>query len=250
MDRFENDCLPPILSAPNTAAAPNDPAAGVHLPSFSDTFCSQEISMSHKNTTTDINNDVASNEPPASVHLPTAPELAEPRFWPEDVALNRATESSLLLDSGAEFLNSPLKEHPGLENTTPPLDLDETSAYQFEVTKNAITQQQQTLFSAPETNAGQPIAQQERSSHGKRKAVEISELTAEEIPYAERVSIQGSSSFTPRTRDNSAMDIDDHHSGPNESPTKRLRKAAEIIGYAAIGGVAVMSALIATAPAL
>lgn len=33
-------------------------------------------------------------------------------------------------------------------------------------------------------------------------------------------------------------------------PTKRLRRAAEVFGYAAIGGIAVMSALIATAPAL
>lgn len=208
--------------------------------------------MGHKNTTTDTNNDAASNELPASIHLPTAPELVEPKFWPEDVALNRATESSLLLDSGAEFLNSPLKEHPGLENVTPPLDLDETSAYQFEVTKNAITQQQQASPNAPEIGAAQPqpIDQQEKSSHGKRKAVAISELTAEEISFAERDPAQRSSSLRPRTPNDSAMDIDDHHSGPNESPTKRLRKAAEIFGYAAIGGVAVMSALIATAPAL
>lgn len=251
MDRFENDCLPPILSASNAAAAPNEPAVSVHLPSFNDTFRSPEISMGHNNTSTDINNDAAANELPASVHLPAATELVEPKFWPEDVAFYRATESSLLLDSGADFLNSPLKEHPGLQNATPPLDLDETSAYQFEVTKNAITQQQQqALFSAPETGAGQPIDQQEKSSHSKRKAVEMSELTAEEISFAERDPSQGSSSLRPRTRDGSEMDIDDHHSGHNEPHTKRLRKAAEIFGYAAIGGVAVMSALIATAPAL
>ncbi|KAK6452682.1 hypothetical protein ACSS6W_003244 [Trichoderma asperelloides] len=250
VDRFENDCLPPILSATDAAAAPNDPTIGVHLPSFNDTFRSQEISMGRQNSITDTNNDATSNEVPASIHLPAAPELVEPKFWPEDVALNRATESSLLLDSGVEFLNSPLKEHPELENATPPLDLDETSAYQFEVTKNAITQQQQALFNAPQTGAGQPVDQQEKSSHGKRKAVEISELTAEEIPFAERDPAQGSFSLRPRTHDDSPMDIDDHHSRPSEPQTKRLRKAAEIFGYAAIGGVAVMSALIATAPAL
>ncbi|KAM0451315.1 hypothetical protein ACHAO4_005987 [Trichoderma viride] len=252
VDRFENDCLPPILSASSAAAAPNDPAEGVHLPSFNDTFRSQEISMSHNNTATDINNDAAPIELPSNVHPPLAPEFVEPKFWPEDVALNRATASSLLLDSGADFLNSPLKEHPPLQNATPPLDLDETSAYQFEVTKNAITQQQQqqSLTTAPETGAGQPLDQQEKPSHGKRKAEEISELTAEEIPFAERDPSQASSSLNPKAHDDSAMDIDDHHSGHSEPHAKRLRRAAEIFGYAAIGGVAVMSALIATAPTL
>jgi hypothetical protein len=252
LDRFENDCLPPILSASNATAAPNDPAVGVHLPSFNDTFRSQEISTSQNNTATDINNDAASVELPSNVSHPPGPELVEPKFWPEDIARLRATASSLLLDSGADFLNSPLKEHPGLQNATPPLDLDETSAYQFEVTKNAITQQQQQQQPssiAPETGAGQLVDQQEKS-HGKRKAVEISELTAEEISFAEQDLSQVSSSPRPGTPDDSEMAIDNHHSEHNETPTKRLRKAAEIFGYAAIGGVAVMSALIATAPAL
>lgn len=208
--------------------------------------------MSHNNTATDINNDAAPTELSPNVHPPLAPEFVEPKFWPEDVALNRATASSLLLDSGADFLNSPLKEHPPLQNATPPLDLNETSAYQFEVTKNAITQQQQqqSLATAPETGAGQPLDQREKPSHGKRKAEEISELTAEEIPFAERDPSQASSSLNPKAHDDSAMDIDDHHSGHSEPHAKRLRRAAEIFGYAAIGGVAVMSALIATAPTL
>ncbi|KAL7927852.1 hypothetical protein ACQKWADRAFT_278019 [Trichoderma austrokoningii] len=251
-DRFNYNCLPPILPASNTAAAPNDAAAIVHLPSFNDTFRSQEISASQSIAATNINNDAASMELPSNVQPSPGPELVEPKFWPEDDALNRATASSLLLSSGADFLNSPPKEHPGLHNATPPLDIDETSAYQFEVTKNAITQQQQqqALVIAPETGADQPTGQQEKSSHGKRKAVEISELTAEEIPFAERDPSQAPSSLQPKTGDDSAMDIDDHHSGHNEPHAKRLRKAVEIIGYAAIGGVAVMSALIATAPAL
>lgn len=37
---------------------------------------------------------------------------------------------------------------------------------------------------------------------------------------------------------------------PNPPPSNRLRRAAEVVGYAALGGVAVMSALIATAPTL
>jgi hypothetical protein len=201
-------------------------------------------------------NGEASADQPSHNATMTAPELVEPKFWPEDVALNRATESSSLLDSGAEFLKSPLKEHPGLEDAAATPDFDESSAYQFEVTKKAITQQQQKVeFSNAEVGASQPIEPQEKSLHGKRKAVEMSEMTAEEIPFAEVDPTQGSSSLSarPRSHDDSAMDIseiDGQHSGPNEPQAKRLRKAAEIFGYAAIGGVAVMSALIATAPAL
>ncbi|KAL7786642.1 hypothetical protein V8C37DRAFT_391959 [Trichoderma ceciliae] len=270
VDRFENDCLPPILnfSPSNAASVPNQPLPSVHLPSFYDTFRSQEISLDQKNKANDSGNDVVSASQ-ASHNLPTAaPEPVEPRFWPEDVALNRATESSPLLDSGAEFLKSPLKEHPGLEDAANSLDFDESSAYQFEVTKNAITQQQQHQHQHQhqqqqqqqqaepgnaDASVDQPIQSQEKLLHSKRKAIEISEMNAEEIAFAQLDPAQDPSLCTkPRSLDDSAMDISqiDAHSEPNEPQVKRLRKAAEIFGYAALGGVAVMSALIATAPAL
>ncbi|RFU77589.1 hypothetical protein TARUN_4671 [Trichoderma arundinaceum] len=260
VDRFENDCLPPILnySPSNEASAPNQPPPSVHLPSFHDTFRSQDISIDQNNAANENRHGADSTNQPSHSLSTAAPEPVEPKFWPEDVAQSRATETNPLLDSGAEFLKSPLKDHPELEHAVKPLDFDESSAYQFEVTKKAIIQQQQqqqqVQLGSTHEGANQPRESQENSLHSKRKAVEISEVTAEEMPFAQRDPAQGSSSLStkPRSLDDSAMDTSetDVHPGPNEPPVKRLRKAAEIFGYAALGGVAVMSALIATAPTL
>ncbi|QPC68818.1 hypothetical protein HYE67_011049 [Fusarium culmorum] len=76
----------------------------------------------------------------------------------------------------------------------------------------------------------------------KRKAEEISELVAEEelIESSEPPLItQRAACLSPRRAARS-----------RPSPPKRLRRMAEVVGYATLGGVAVMSALIATAPAL
>ncbi|UKZ77893.1 hypothetical protein TrVFT333_005621 [Trichoderma virens FT-333] len=285
-DRFENHCLPPIMnfSMPNATSAPNQSLSGVQLPSLFDTFRSQEISTLQNNTTYHHNNET--DTPNQSfVSVPAAPEQVEPKFWPEDVAQSRATESSILLDSGAEFLKSPLKEHleanirPDEDTCT--LGFDESSAYQFEVTKTILQQQrqehqqvqqqeqiqeqeqvqnqqsqQQQQVELRNAHAGSdhPMESPEKLVHNKRKAMEISEMTTEEIPFAERYQAQNSSppSARPRSLEDSAMDTSpvDVHSAAEEPQVKRLRKAAEIFGYAALGGVAVMSALIATAPTL
>ncbi|KAL7959577.1 hypothetical protein V8C34DRAFT_313251 [Trichoderma compactum] len=289
-DRFENHCLPPIInfSLPNAASVPNQPLPGVQLPSLFDTFRSQEISTGQNNTTYNHTNET--DTPNQSfISVPTAPEQVEPSFWPEDVAQSRATESSILLDSGAEFLKSPLKGHleANIRSGEDTLDFDESSAYQFEVTKTALQQQrqqkqpvhqeepsqqdeqvhnqQQQPQPQPQAelrsfnaDADQPMASPEKAVRNKRKAMEISEMTAEEIPFAEltpeltQVEESSLPSAKPRSVDDSAMDISpvDVHSGAEEPQVKRLRKAAEIFGYAALGGVAVMSALIATAPTL
>ncbi|KAG7414725.1 Sarcolemmal membrane-associated protein [Fusarium oxysporum f. sp. rapae] len=85
------------------------------------------------------------------------------------------------------------------------------------------------------------------STATKRKAEEISQLTPEEEQMSNdrqsrrqahrRSRIQS----TARPRHTAAL-------GP--PPTKRLRRMAEAVGYVALGGAAVMSVLIATAPAL
>ncbi|KAF5021178.1 hypothetical protein F66182_6767 [Fusarium sp. NRRL 66182] len=84
----------------------------------------------------------------------------------------------------------------------------------------------------------------------KRKAEDISQLTPEE-EHAE-----SSSSRLSRKWATSQRRIKDRGAGRCEvmavvpPPHKRLRRVAEMVGYAALGGVAVMSALIATAPTL
>ncbi|EHK42612.1 hypothetical protein TRIATDRAFT_310199 [Trichoderma atroviride IMI 206040] len=56
------------------------------------------------------------------------------------------------ISGGRQFSQS---EHLGLRNAAPPLNLDKAVAYQFEVAKNATTQQlqQQALFIALDSSA-------------------------------------------------------------------------------------------------
>lgn len=253
-DRFEDDCLPPILNMTraNAAPAPNQPRPSVHLPSLFDCFRSQEIPTTESNAPSDP---VAETE---SANESAAPLERDWPNWPKDVAESRATESSRLLDSGAKFLETPLKEQaltePAVEH---PLELDETSAYQFQVTKTYYQQQPPHQQQHDESSSAGPSDQhaepQERASPNKRKAEEISEVTVEEIAFSRLHPTQASASpsLRPRALD-VAMDVSPAagHSAVEGPQAKRLRKAAEIFGYAALGGVAVMSALIATAPTL
>lgn len=99
---------------------------------------------------------------------------------------------------------------------------------------------------APEDSIGSDLTQ--RSS--KRKADEISQTKPEEQTKFAQPRPLGCGRVTRRKFDLvKAMEVMD--SAPTTPPpTKRLRRVAEVVGYAALGGVAVMSALIATAPTL
>lgn len=195
-------------------------------------------------------------------------------------------KSGALQDSGARFLNSPPKELPvpSLHAKDPPLD--DTSAFQFEMSKRAAdtarlaersakvvqkTQQyllrQEQLKEGPKTfqhtqktaeessainNVEETVQPQTKSAKKqslKRKVEEISLLTPEE-QHSEEARGLGHAlepEEAPRTarcyvhRDRSM------HLGDSR-PTKRLRRVAEAFGIAALGGAAVMGALIATAP--
>ena len=90
----------------------------------------------------------------------------------------------------------------------------------------------------------------------KRKAADISQLTPEEeiteaeiqasIPRAKTGADRPPDAAEPIERPSAAA----ANPVSSEPQTKRLRRVVEVFGYAALGGVAVMSALIATAPAL
>ncbi|KAL7820349.1 hypothetical protein V8C44DRAFT_79538 [Trichoderma aethiopicum] len=255
-DQFENDCLPPALnmSPEDAVSTPSQPRPSVHVPSVLDSFRSQEAST-HSNAPSDpVAETESANEPAASL------ERGWPN-WPEDVAESRATESSRLLDSGAKFLETPLNQQVAEPAVEPHLELDETSAYQFQMTKSYYQQappppppqQQHYESSSADPSGAQPVEPQGRAAPTKRKAGEISEVTVEEIAFARSNPVENSasSSLRPRALD-AEMDVSsDAVQFAAEGPqAKRLRKAAEIFGYAALGGVAVMSALIATAPTL
>lgn len=84
------------------------------------------------------------------------------------------------------------------------------------------------------------------STATKRKADEISQLTPEE----EQMSGDRQSRPQMHRREVQPSARPRHIAALGTPPSKRLRRMAEAVGYVALGGAAVMSALIATAPAL
>lgn len=124
------------------------------------------------------------------------------------------------------------------EKAVPSSDIAEEPAHTVEPAEPKLPEASHDL---PETP---------RSS--KRKAEDISQLTPEEEKHAEVVS-RGERSRYARLRFRRRMNnmARPAVSAPAAAPpSKRLRRVAEVVGYAALGGVAVMSALIATAPTL
>jgi hypothetical protein len=92
------------------------------------------------------------------------------------------------------------------------------------------------------------------ASSKKRKADDISDATKDE--EEEAVMAPAPTTLTTQTSYDSALaerdlpDSDTRVSTTIERPRKRLRRAAEVLTWAAIGGVAVFSALVVTAPNL
>ncbi|KAF5975564.1 sarcolemmal membrane-associated [Fusarium coicis] len=84
------------------------------------------------------------------------------------------------------------------------------------------------------------------STATKRKADEVSQLTPEE----EQMSDDRQSRPQVHCREVQPSARPRHIAALGTPPSKRLRRMAEAVGYVALGGAAVMSVLIATAPAL
>jgi hypothetical protein len=185
-----------------------------------------------------------------------------------------------LIVSGARFINSP--EGPfhqaEPEITTQEPTRDETSAFSFEQSKKqcdvyASAADALAKALAPQTNrqedanlegeaqtltasenkdeAAKEIKKpSEPPSSSKRKAEEISELTVEEeILESDEPLVPQQATCRPPKRAAGSL-RQEKHAAVAPPPPKRLRRMAEVVGYATLGGVAVMSALIATAPAL
>lgn len=164
-----------------------------------------------------------------------------------------------LATSGTLFLNTPVQgpfqpSGAGTESV-----LDETSAFSFQMSKKAsgiaepIGDTIEQTTSAEKRKEGSSIpadaaltsleanaVQEPRKA--KRKADDISELTDEEQRLVSHWM------NPPPVPSHPHKQASDRTLRP--PPAKRLRKMAEVVGYAALGGVAVMSALIATAPTL
>jgi hypothetical protein len=162
---------------------------------------------------------------------------------------------SALLESGELFLNTPLEDSQ-LEVLRPTAEmfLDDTSAYQYEMSKQEVAEASDDASIVSGT--GIPTEQQPRtglvsriepSSLSKRKANEISSLSAEEQVFEQTGSLQASA--TDAVAAVAAMQAVAVERPIRAPKYRKLRRMAEVVGIAAFGGVAVMSALIATAPA-
>ncbi|KAG8419701.1 hypothetical protein J3458_004545 [Metarhizium acridum] len=178
--------------------------------------------------------------------------------------------TSALLASGEKFLRTPVDkfvEMPSKEDY-----LDDTSAYTYELSKRGAelvedVQPRETMNFAtggrkdkpvsdsnPEYSASAPRTVQ-RSS--KRKSDAISELLPNETePSSSQTVAEPSMRPTEPALNNATQSVDVLQVEPSSTdsvhhrPAKRFRRVAEAVGYAALGGIAVMSALIVTAPAL
>lgn len=177
----------------------------------------------------------------------------------DDIVLNNGPDvdhSNDLLRTGGDFLNEPIKDVKINESATMVEEpvLDESSAYQFQMSKKAATQAADTTVAFSTefcTNIGEP-----NKATPKRKADDISESTPEEEvavitkPTQDKETVISSAGVTQPVFSLASQASGPISGGPIERPAKRFRRAVEAVGYAAIGGIAVMSALIATAPQL
>ncbi|POR38429.1 Uncharacterized protein TPAR_01375 [Tolypocladium paradoxum] len=200
----------------------------------------------------DPNNDCDGRHQGRREHGSSVFTLNESPVYPADAP------TSALLASGAKFLNSPLQE-PDKEHLvlTPP-QLDETSAYQFELSKQAAevdaAASKRTHVAINDLVDVYPVGQapEDGQPSNKRKAADISNLTAEE-ECAPAEAADGPASKMPDSvlaRPEATAVAPAVDESEANRPTKRIRRVAEVFGYVALGGVAVMSALIASAPTL
>ncbi|CZR43305.1 uncharacterized protein FPRO_07778 [Fusarium proliferatum ET1] len=191
-----------------------------------------------------------------------------------------------LVSSGLRYLATP-PEHVETITTSVEPELDDSSAWAFqeskkssgvkvttETTEKVVAQENDAdaaedggaqpaeALEAPElaksvedVEPAKPVAAKTaepveipapESTATKRKADEISQLTPEE----EQVSNDRQSRPEAHRRKAQPSARPRHIAALGPPPTKRLRRMAEAVGYVALGGAAVMSVLIATAPAL
>jgi hypothetical protein len=167
------------------------------------------------------------------------------------------SNTAALLAAGEEFLCTPLNAFDDVHVNDD--GLDETSAYAFELSKKAaarledmqprVTADLDPLLGKTQTVSGESwdVKSHANQSSSKRKSDAISQLPGDELELVSSQTIPETAVSAPHE----VAQLEPPASHPvDERPAKRLRRVAEVVGYAALGGVAVMSALIATAPAL
>lgn len=206
--------------------------------------------------------DIAEDDGPSVSFLTSHPTTNV--FGPSESST--CTTTAALLASGEKFLPTPIFEESPAEGNILEELIDDTSAFSYETSKKTVGQTDQNTILPEIEKTGltneeddelppSHLPDSKRPSR-KRKSDDISALLPAEVePDSSQIQPESSQpvinleTASALSSDVPEMTYTDLASF-SERPVKRLRRAAEILGYAALGGVAVMSALIATAPAL
>ncbi|ROW00786.1 hypothetical protein VMCG_06493 [Cytospora schulzeri] len=191
---------------------------------------------------------------------------------PQGSQVSELVRNPWLLASGEDFLTSPLHEAPAMDlgttNEAEAPDWTPASAYELHQYKqqNQARKEQDTEtwrdqmdISVAENNSKGLSFLPKDSPKGKRKAVEISEATEQELAWHEKGdSMSPTAPSSPITRSEPDVSLPSPPTTPQERghadgrPSKKIRKIAERVGYAALGGATVgamvFTSLIYTAP--
>ncbi|KUI74309.1 hypothetical protein VM1G_09817 [Cytospora mali] len=191
-------------------------------------------------------------------HAPQSPKAFEPAGNPS------------FLESGADFLKSPLHEAPAMKLVTTEvveaLDWTPASAYELQKYKQQNQAQKEQALEASRDlmdhlSINNSIGKPKDSSVNKRKAEEISEATQQELVWHDNgSSMPPVAPGTPAGQSEPKADVSlpsppttpQGQDRADARPSKKIRKIAERVGYAALGGATVgamvFTSLIYTAP--
>lgn len=178
------------------------------------------------------------------------------------------TTTAALLASGEKLLHESMSDVASTDSICLDDLINDSSAFAYETSKNsvarsaygtAISEIEETRSTDKlEVEPPRALPLDVKCHSRKRKSDEMSIVLPTEVDtvssqsQAQHESSQPAmnAEVVPVMNSGSAQNHCADSADCSGRPFKRLRRAAEILGYATLGGVAVMSALIATAPAL
>ncbi|KAG6012030.1 hypothetical protein E4U43_007978 [Claviceps pusilla] len=177
------------------------------------------------------------------------------------------TTTAALLASGEKLLHESMSDVASTDSICLDDLINDSSAFAYEPSKKsvarsaygtAISDEETRLTDKLEVEPPQALPLDVKCHSRKRKSDEMSIVLPTEVDTVSSQSQAQHESSQPAMNAEAVPVMNSgsaqNHCADSEDcsgrPFKRLRRAAEILGYATLGGVAVMSALIATAPAL
>ncbi|QPG97280.1 hypothetical protein C2857_006077 [Epichloe festucae Fl1] len=256
----------PLANHPESCARDSSSAQIAKAEYFAAREHNRQVHLSHgdklEETTQRSSVDIAEDDGP-SVSFSTSHPTTN-IFGPSESST--CTTTAALLASGEKFLPTPIVEESPAEGNVLEDLFDDASAFSYETSKKTVRQtdhntilpeiEKTGLTNEEDVELPPSHPPDAKRPSRKRKSGDISALLPAEVePHSSQTQLESSQPVinleTPAAWSSDGPEITyTDLASSSERPVKRLRRAAEILGYAALGGVAVMSALIATAPAL